>query len=72
MAQRGHDESEESLNKGNFFGVDSFAKRDPLFKKKLNEIGRNAKYIYSSIHNELLEILENEVMKNIRNEVNEA
>lgn len=73
IAQRGHDESKDSVNKGNFLElVDAFSKRDPLFKKKLMETGGNAKYLHSSIQNELLEILGNEVLKTVRDEVNDT
>ncbi len=48
IAQRGHDESAESDNRGNFIAI---AKRDKTVKKRLHSI-HNAKYTSKAIQNE--------------------
>ena len=73
IAQRGHDESSESTNKGNFLELTQFvANHDPVFKNKISNAAGNAKYLHSSIQNELLEILSNEVLQSARDEIAEA
>ncbi|KAG8013673.1 hypothetical protein GBF38_022153, partial [Nibea albiflora] len=56
IAQRGHRESEDSGNKGNFLAIlELIAKHDPLIKQKMEH--SNAKYTSNHIQNEILEVL---------------
>ncbi|CAG9762647.1 unnamed protein product [Ceutorhynchus assimilis] len=73
ITQREHDKSRGSANRGNFLELTEFiANHDPVFKKKISSAGGNAKYLHSSIQNELLEILSNEVLQSGRDEIAEA
>ncbi|XP_050303834.1 zinc finger MYM-type protein 1-like [Anthonomus grandis grandis] len=73
IAQRGHNESTESANKGNFLELTEFvANHDPVFKKKVSSAAVKSKYLHSSIQNELLQILSNEVLQSARDEISEA
>lgn len=54
IAQRGHDESEECNNKGNFGEIlETTANHDPLVKRRLTSV-HNAKYTSKIIQNEVL------------------
>lgn len=54
IAQRGHDESEEYINKGNFREIlKTLANHDPLVKRRLTSI-HNAKYTSKMIQNEVV------------------
>ncbi|KAL7374657.1 hypothetical protein ABVT39_004753 [Epinephelus coioides] len=57
ITQRGHDESEESINKGNFREIlDTIAHHDALVKHRLTTI-HNSKYTRKTIQNEVLDCL---------------
>uniref|UniRef100_A0A673HRZ6 TTF-type domain-containing protein n=1 Tax=Sinocyclocheilus rhinocerous TaxID=307959 RepID=A0A673HRZ6_9TELE len=57
IAQRGHDESAESDNRGNFIAIlETIAKHDKTLKKRLHSI-HNAKYTSKAIQNEVLSCL---------------
>lgn len=72
IAQRGHCESHDSDNKGNFLTIlEEIAKHDPLIKKRLNAFG-NVKYTSHQIQNEVLEGLAEMVQNEIISEVKES
>ena len=57
IAQRGHRESEEVDNRGNFLAIlELLANHDPVVEKKMNAV-RNAKYTSHQIQNEVLDKL---------------
>ena len=67
IAQRGHDESENSENKGNFIELLAVVgKFDVIVDKKLQSISGNAKYTSPEIQNEIIQL----IAKSIRNEIN--
>ncbi len=71
IAQRGHDESEESNNKGNFREIlKTVANHDPLVKRRLTSI-HNAKYTSKIIQNEVLgclaEMVRSEIIEEVKN-----
>ncbi len=68
IAQRGHDESAESDNRGNFIAI---AKRDKTVKKRLHSI-HNAKYTSKAIQNEVLSCLADMVRSKIIEEVKQS
>ena len=71
IAQRGHRESEDSGNKGNFLAIlEVIAKHDPLIKPKMGH--SNAKNTSNHIRNEILEVLADTVRKDIIEEEKES
>nr|XP_011468626.1 PREDICTED: zinc finger MYM-type protein 1-like [Fragaria vesca subsp. vesca] len=74
QAFRGHDESESSLNDGNFKQVRKSYERMASDDDRviLQNSPRNAKYISLSIQKQLLNILGNRVRQMIREEVDDA
>lgn len=73
IAQRGHDESVESFNRGNFVEfLQVIAKHDPRLQKKIEVLPKNAKYTHPKIQNEIINVMANLVIENISREVNEA
>ncbi len=69
IAQRGHDESAESDNKGNFMAIlETVAKHDKTVQKRLTSI-HNAKYTSKGIQNEALSCLADMVRTKIIEEV---
>ncbi len=69
IAQRGHDESAESDNKGNFMAIlETVAKHDKTVQKRLTSI-HNAKYTSKGIQNEVLGCLADMVRTKIIEEV---
>ncbi|XP_056453653.1 zinc finger MYM-type protein 1-like isoform X2 [Gadus chalcogrammus] len=72
MAQRGHRESEQSDNKGNFLEIlEMIAKPNPMVAKKMKATG-NAKYTSNTIQNEILQCLTSMVQDSIVKEVKES
>lgn len=72
QAQRGHRESEDSDNRGNFIEtLTVIANHDALISEKMREKG-NAKYTSGTIQNEILECLANMVRDDIVKEVKES
>lgn len=72
IAQRGHDESDESDNKGNFREIlDTVANHDAAVKHRLTII-HNAKYTSKIIQNEVLDCLAEMVRSEIIEEVKES
>lgn len=71
IPQRGHRESQESNNKGNFLAImDKIAKHDKFIQQRLEACG-NAKYTSHQIQNEILQGLAEMVQKEIIKEVKE-
>ncbi|KAK0153219.1 Zinc finger MYM-type protein 1 [Merluccius polli] len=73
IAQRGHDEFEESNNKGNFREIlSTVANHDPLVKRRLTSI-HNAKYTSKIIQNEVLgclaEMVWSEIIEEVKNSI---
>ncbi|XP_041834348.1 zinc finger MYM-type protein 1-like [Melanotaenia boesemani] len=72
IAQRGHRESAESHNRGNFLVIlQKIAKHDPQIQKCMNASG-NAKYTSKNIQNEILDCLAEMVRSDIIKEVRES
>lgn len=72
ISQRGHLETDESKNKGNFLGImELIAKHNPLVAKKKKAVG-NAKYTSNTIQNEILECLSDMVRDTIISEVKQS
>lgn len=72
IAQRGHDESAESDNKGNFMAIlETIAKHDTTVKKRLTSI-HNAKYTSKGIQNEVLSCLADMVRTKMIEEVKDS
>lgn len=73
LAFRGHDESANSLNKGNFNKIWSLvAKHDPIVKDKLAHNLRNATYTSPEIQNNIINIMASMVRKEISTAVQKA
>uniref|UniRef100_A0A672I8P6 TTF-type domain-containing protein n=1 Tax=Salarias fasciatus TaxID=181472 RepID=A0A672I8P6_SALFA len=69
---RGHRETEEAANRGNFLEIlEMIAKHDPVVEKKMKG-KQNAKYTSSVIQNEILDCLANMVHEEIIQEVKES
>lgn len=72
IAQRGHRESEEDNNQGNFLAIlQLLANHDPVVEKKLNGM-HNAKYTSHQVQNEVLDILAEMVRSTIIKEVKDS
>ena len=72
MAQRGHRESEQSDNEGNFLEIlEMIAKHNPMVAKKMKATG-NAKYTSNTIQNEILQCLASMVQDSIVKEMKES
>ena len=70
---RGHRESEESVNKGNFLEIlDLLARHDQTVSEKLKHAPRNALYISPDIQNSLLELMGEMVRGKISAEINKV
>ena len=70
---RGHDESEGSLNKGNFLQILGLvAKHDPIVGERLFHGSRNAKYTSHMIQNNILAVMASLVRKQICHSVQKA
>ncbi|XP_074557570.1 uncharacterized protein LOC141813501 [Curcuma longa] len=71
---RGHDESESSLNRGNFIELLKFQAHlnDEIAKVVLHNAPQNAKYTSPQIQKEILHILANKVRIMIRDELGDA
>ncbi|KAI6659732.1 Zinc finger MYM-type protein 1-like [Oopsacas minuta] len=62
ISLRGHDESIESNNRGNFLEIlDVVADHDTLVKKRMEMGQKNAKYLSGIIQNEILNVMGNMV-----------
>ncbi|KAI6656258.1 Zinc finger MYM-type protein 1-like [Oopsacas minuta] len=70
IALRGHDETRESLNPGNFRSLLTFiGNHDQIVGKRIKEDPQNAKYTSPEIQNELLGVMGDMVLQTISNEV---
>lgn len=73
IAQRGHRESPEAKNRGNFLEIlDLVSKHDPFIKKRIEEQAKDAKYTSPKIQNEILACLAAMVKEEIIKEVKES
>ena len=73
IALRGHDESDVSLNKGNFRQIlEVVAKHDPVIKQRLEQGPRNATYLSPKVQNMLLRIMGDILRKRISDSVQRA
>ena len=73
LAKRGHDESVQSLNTGNFLEMlRMLGKYNTTIGRKLVDLPGNAKYTSSDIQNELLAIMGTMIRASIADEVKEA
>ena len=72
IAQRGHDESDRSLNQGNFLAILKLvAQHDTTVAKKING-PINARYTHHTIQNELIGIMAENIKKDITREISQA
>lgn len=70
IAQRGHNENDESRNRGNFLEIlQVVGDHDSFIQKRLSEGPRNAMYTSKNIQNEILQILAGMVQEDILKEV---
>lgn len=70
IAQRGHNENDESRNSGNFLEIlHVVGDHDSFIQKRLSEGPRNAMYTSKNIQNEILQILAGMVQEDILKEV---
>ena len=70
IALRGHDESESSLNKGNFLEIFSIiAKHDPIVQERIDKGPKNATYLSPDIQNSILKIMGKMIRDRISAEV---
>lgn len=70
IAQRGHDESDTSDNKGNYLELmNLLGKYDEIVKKKLKDGPANARYVHHSIQDEILGILSRLTLAAIQEEM---
>ena len=73
IALRGHDESDVSLNKGNFREIlEVVAKHDPIVKQRLEQGPQNATYLSPAVQNMLLCIMGDMLRKRISEGVQKA
>lgn len=73
IAQRGDDESPQSMNQGNFLQlIKLLSNHNEFFKRKVAESPENAKYTSPSIQNELLFTFSKLILKEISQEINQA
>ena len=73
VAMRGHDESEHSLNPGNFLSLlKLIGGHDEVVRKRLEEGPGNAKYTAPEIQNELLDLMAEMVLNRITSEIQKA
>ena len=73
IALRGHDETEESLNPGNFRSSLTFIENhNQIVGKHIKEGPHNSKYTSPEIQNELLDVMGDMVLQTISNEVQKA
>ena len=65
ISQRGHDESEGSINQGNFLEIlKLIAKHDSIVHQKING-PKNATYTHHSVQNSMIEIMADLIRKEI-------
>ena len=73
IAQRGHRENSDSLNRGNFIELLSMLGNfDEIIQKKLESCPSNAKYIHHDIQNEIINIMAGMITSEISEEVKDA
>ena len=73
MSLRGHRESSNSTNRGNFLEILSLvAKHDPIIHHKLSNGPRNTLYTSADTQNQLLSLMVSMVRENICNKIQKA
>lgn len=73
ISLRGHRETDEDLNKGNFLELFEFmCKYDPEIKARLDELPRNATLMSPDMQNELLMSAASLLLRKIKDEVHET
>ncbi len=73
IALRGHNESDVSLNKGNFREIfQVLAEHDPIVKERLEQGPNNATYLSPEVQNQLLHIMGDMVRKSVCDSVRQA
>ena len=73
IAQRGHRENSDSLNRGNFIELLSMLNNfDEIIQKKLESCPSNAKYIHHDIQSEIINIMAGMITSEISEEVKDA
>ena len=73
IALRGHDETEEFTNKGNFLEIlDLVSSHNPSIQDRLLNGPQNAKYTSKSVQNELLEAVASVIIEHITNQIRKA
>lgn len=73
ITQRGHDESSDSLNKGNFLElIDLMVENDDFLKSKIDSLPLNAKYLSHDIQDEFFQIMADLVLVKINEELNKS
>lgn len=73
IAQRGHREDNESVNRGNFLELLSLLSNfDEIVKKKIADLPGNAKYTHHDIQNEIINIMANMIKVEISDEIKNA
>lgn len=73
IGQRGHIENSDSINKGNFFELlNCIAEFNPVIKKKIEDMPKNAKYTHHDIQNEMLNIMALSIMEIISQDIANA
>lgn len=67
---RGHNEGENSSNRGNFLELlDFLTKYDPVFSKKKKTLSAREQYSSPEVQNEIINICGKQVLDNIRNDI---
>ena len=73
VAQRGHRESAESRNRGNFLEIlDLISTRDDVVRKRVEFGPQNAKYTHHSVQNAVIKIMAESILSDIRDEVEKS
>ena len=73
VAQRGHRESAESQNRGNFLEIlDLISTRDDVVRKRVEFGPQNAKYTHHSVQNAVIKIMAESILSDIRDEVEKS
>jgi len=73
IAQRGHDETPDAVNPGNFLGLmHLLGKYDPIISQKFTDLPGNAKYTSKIVQNDILCTMADMVRKGITSEVQEC
>ncbi|CAF2962449.1 unnamed protein product [Rotaria sp. Silwood2] len=70
IAIRGHNENEDSLNRGNLLEILRWSSQtDPISREILEDTNKNATYLSHHIQNELISIMANQIRTQISEQV---